>query len=148
MSTTMTTRYLTCLTCCGLWLIAVLSACTTQWRDETKGLDTATQTTTTTTDGGTGGGGGDPCSSCDDFFTASSTCQAPDCPSADEVCSGTSRVALDAFFDCVFCNACSAQCPDLCGSDDLNEVSGACEGCLIGTLGGACANEYATCTGS
>ncbi len=47
------------LTCWLLGVIMALGACTTQWRDETKGLGKASETTTTdSSGGGTGGGGG------------------------------------------------------------------------------------------
>lgn len=124
--------------------LALLGTATcTDWQDETKGR--ALQTTTTAAQGG---GGGGACMSCNDFFTASSSCQDPDCPSEDEVCAGASQDALDAFFDCAYCDACPSECPGECGGGGSGGggMSAACQTCLIGALSGQCATQYSACT--
>lgn len=124
-------------------LVALSGASCASWHDETQGTAPLGETTTTG-----GGGGSGACISCKEFVQASSSCQAPDCPTADEVCPGASRDALDAFFDCAFCDACVADCADMCGAGGagMSGLSGQCQGCLIGALGGVCATQYAACT--
>jgi len=140
-------------------VVALLSAATcTAWRDETKGMATVATTTYPTTSnggssgsggsGGSGGsaaGGGGPCMTCQAFFTASSTCVAPNCPGMDQVCSGAAADALSAFGDCMFCDACPSQCPGMCGSSSISGLSPTCQGCVVGALSGACAAQFGAC---
>lgn len=120
-------------------VVILLSTWCTSWEDETKGTGPAAAT---------GSGGGAACLTCNDFFVSASTCQAPDCPSPDDVCAGAPRDALDAMLDCAFCDACPSECPDMCGAADagLSDVTGPCQTCLIGAIAGACAAQYGACT--
>lgn len=103
---------------------------------------------TTAPTGGSGGGAG--CLSCAEFIGASSSCQGAECPATGDVCAGDSRQVLDGLLDCVFCDACPDECTGLCGAGGggLSEVSGPCQSCLVGALGGLCASPYAACNQS
>jgi hypothetical protein len=126
----------------------LFAAACTSWQEETKGLATAPPATTSSVGGG-GAGGAGPCLGCNEFFMATSSCVDPACPGPDEVCEGAARDALEAFMECALCTACPTECAAECGAGGTGGAPGmsdGCQVCVIGTLTGACASEYGTCS--